>query len=327
MLGSLDIGSLFGIRVRLHWTFVVLIVVLLLTSFPFSSPELDATTRALLNLAALALLFGIVLLHELGHGIVARRFGLTVLDVTLWPLGGMTRMSRIPESPRVEGWIAFAGPAVNLALALVAVPFLADGAIPGALRGEFVQGSRLEITAALFAAANVSLALFNLLPAFPLDGGRITRALFALRCDWPTATGRTARVGRWVALFLIAYGVYTLAATDSGSWMLPLFGVFLWASGWREVWQVRMRHAGEEFARAMGVDFGPRAASTEAEVVDAVPQSDASPGEIDEDDPTGARRPISKPILEGARGERLTDEQIAALERFRGRIGRAPLSE
>jgi Zn-dependent protease len=314
VFGSLEIANFLGIRVRLHWTFVVLVVVMLLVGWPFSA--------AWLNVSVIGGLFGIVLLHELGHGFVARRFGLQVVDVTLWPLGGLTRMSRIPENSRIEGWIAFAGPAVNLALTLLALPFLAEGALTGALKGEFVRGSGLEVTAGLFAAANLSLALFNLLPAFPLDGGRLARALIGLRTDWVSATRAVARMGQWIALAMIAYGIYSLAVLETGSWMLPLFGVFLWASGVREVWNVRLRHAGSEFARAMGIPVDP---PVEASPAPASPRPGAAAEAAD--DPSGARRPGSQPVFEGARGERLSDEQIAALERFRGRIGRAPAGD
>lgn len=302
---------MFGIRARLHWTFVVLIVVLLIAGRPFHDHPLQ-------KLLALAVLFGIVFLHELGHGVVARHFGLQVVDVTLWPLGGLTRMSRIPEDSRVEGWIAFAGPAVNLALGLAALPFVSQQALLGAFQGIPGGSSRFELSMALFAAANFSLAAFNLLPAFPLDGGRIARALIALRTDWVSATRKTAAIGKWIALAMIAYGLYALVELENGSIFLPLVGVFLWFSGVRESWSVRLRHAGAEFARSMGVPVDPP----------IVPVQPVARIETDAaDDPSGARRPsVSRPA-DSARSERMSAEEISALERFRGRIGRTEAPE
>jgi len=311
LFGSFDIGSVFGIRARLHWTFVVLIVALILAGWPSENRVVTA--------GFLGVLFGIIFLHELGHGLVARRFGLQVVDVTLWPLGGMTRMSRIPEDSKVEGWIAFAGPAVNLGLALIALPFAPDGTLWAASRAVVVVGpDGLSNFASLFAMANLSLALFNLLPAFPLDGGRLLRALIATRTDWVSATRRTASIGKWIALAFIVYGFYSLVALQGGTWLLPLFGGFLWWSSVRETWTVRMRHVGVEFARSMGIPVDPPQPA-------AAPQA-ASSVEPVADDPSGARRPSVLRAPESAKA-RMSDEQIEALERFRGRIGRVNSQE
>jgi Zn-dependent protease len=311
LFGSFDIGSVFGIRARLHWTFVVLIAVLMFTGWPFAN-------LPLWNAIALGVLFGIVFLHELGHGLVARRFGLQVLDVTLAPFGGFTRMSRIPEDSKIEGWIAFAGPAVNLALGFAALPFAADGALASALHGRPPGGSAWQISMGLFAIVNLSLAVFNLLPAFPLDGGRIARALIALRTDWVSATRRTASIGRWIAMAMICYGLYALIKLQNGTIFLPIFGVFLWFSGVREVWSVRVRHAGAEFARSMGMPEEPSVVAS---------QTPAADEQIAADDPSGARRPTVMRAPRAARREGLSDEEISALERFRGRIGRAEAPE
>lgn len=311
MFGSLDIGSVLGIRARLHWTFVALILALILAGWPSDNRVLTA--------GFLGVLFGIVFLHELGHGLVARHFGLQVVDVTLWPLGGMTRMSRIPEDSKVEGWIAFAGPAVNIGLALVALPFAPGGTLAAAWKGVMLQGQDLlSTTAALFAMANLSLAVFNLLPAFPLDGGRLLRALIATRTDWVSATLRTAAIGKWIALAFIVYGFYSLVALEGGTWLLPLFGGFLWWSCVRESWTVRMRHVGEEFARSMGIPVDPPQPAAAPRVASSV--------EPVAEDPSGARRPSVLRAPESAKA-RMSDEQIEALERFRGRIGRVNSQE
>ena len=106
MNGSLKIGTAFGIPIRIHWTFAILPTVMVALGTPFAAAVL-----------LLIVLFGCVFLHELGHSLVARGFGIRVLDISFWPLGGMARMSEIPESPKIEGLVAIAGPAVNFALA------------------------------------------------------------------------------------------------------------------------------------------------------------------------------------------------------------------
>ena len=160
--------------------------------------------------------------------------------------------------------------------------------------------------------------LFNLLPAFPLDGGRIARALFALRTDWVSATRRAARVGRWIALAMIGYGLYERVQGEHGSFSWAIIGVVLWFYGVRESWNVRVRHAGGEFARAMGVPV-------EVPVANSRPV--AAPPQESSDDPSGARRPSVLRPPDSASGDRLSDDKIAALERFRGRIGRAQAPE
>lgn len=315
MFGSFDIGSVFGIRARLHWTFVGLVVVLLATGHPFDGD-------VWLNALALSVLFTIVILHELGHGLVARHFGLQVLDVTLYPFGGVTRMSRIPEDPKIEGWIAFAGPAVNLALAFAVLPFAPDGALWWTIRDEYGGSNWIEGSAGLFASVNFSLALLNLLPAFPLDGGRIARALIALRTDWVSATRHAAKLGKWIALVMIGYGLYQCVQGEHGSFSWPIIGVVLWFYGVRELWSVRLRHAGGEFARAMGVPaLAPIANSPAVAASPHAPPQAAS--QASADDPSGARRPSMLRAPESTNADRLSDDEIAALERFRGRIGKA----
>ena len=123
----------------------------------------------------------LLLLHELGHGFVARRFGLEVEDIVLWPLGGMARIREMPESSRVEAWVAAAGPAVNFALALAALPIvlLASSEPTGVLP---IAGNRVPMRegfegfATHFLVLNLGFGLFNLVPAFPMDGGRLLRA-------------------------------------------------------------------------------------------------------------------------------------------------------
>jgi Zn-dependent protease len=225
---SIPFGSVMGIRVRVH----VLLLVLLLVVVLLTGNERGAW----IALATIAGLFGIVLLHELGHCLVAQRHGIRVVDITLWPLGGMARMSAIPESPGIEARVAIAGPAVNFALFALALPVaLLDGrmlALPAAL-SELLRW---------FLAANLVMGLFNLLPAFPMDGGRILRAYLARRGDWLLATERAVRVSRWMAFVLLALGLIGLPGSLGPNLSLVLVAVFIWWSGLQELMLVRARH-------------------------------------------------------------------------------------
>ncbi len=223
MNGSIKIGSILGITLRLHVLLLVLLVILIRWG---ESP------------LVFAVLFGCVLLHELGHSLVALAFGIRVVDITLWPLGGMARMSQIPESTRIEALIAIAGPAVNFVLALLGL--LASGSFDYPPRDLFQW----------FSLVNLSMGVFNLLPAFPMDGGRILRALLGWRGDWLGATEHAVWIGRWFALALFLLGFTGLLA-------LPLVGLFIWWSGNQELAAVRARHALATAARAERSGFTP----------------------------------------------------------------------
>lgn len=220
MFGSFRIARIAGIPIRVHVLFLVLVAAFVLTS-----------DSGLVEVAGLGILIVCVLLHELGHALVARRFGIRVIDITLWPLGGMARLSHIPESSRIEGWIAIAGPAVNIAIALIAAPFLALWI------GRPITDSAAGMLVLTIVFVNVLMAGFNLLPAFPTDGGRLVRAWFARKHDWSEATARAVRIGRVTALVIGALGIAW------GNWMVPVIALWLWWMGGVELAQVRARHA------------------------------------------------------------------------------------
>lgn len=279
MFSSFRIGSLFGITIRIHFLFVVMMVF--------------ALVAAPVMARFLPILFGCVLLHELGHSLVAQRYGIRVLDITLWPLGGMARMSAIPEDPGAEGAIAIAGPAVNFALALIGLP-IALFAGPLAPLG---QG---------FVLANVVMGVFNLVPAFPMDGGRLLRAWLARGRDWVTATEQAVRVGRFFALSMV------LAWPFLG-WnpMLPLIGLFVWVTGGQELLAVRLRHGRPLFGDlgAGGFPFGtggfPRPPRPPRP-----PDDDLGRWDDPDDEGPGVRR--------FRRG--FTPQEIERLERYHGRL-------
>ncbi len=254
MNGSIKIGSVFGISVRLHWLLLVMIAVLLVLGGP---------QGMLFELGLVGTLFGIVLLHELGHSLVARAFGLRVVDITLWPLGGMARMSSIPESTRIEGLVAIAGPAVNFLLAALGLAlYLVWGAFVDPSTGEHALGPLAQQLLEWFIGANLVMGAFNLLPAFPMDGGRILRAFLGRKGDWLAATETAVRVGRWIALVLGLAGLTGIPGLFEPNLGLPLVALFVWWSGLQELSAVRARHARSpfvglfEFLRARAAGHG-----------------------------------------------------------------------
>lgn len=217
---SFTVARLFGIPLRIHALFLVLVVPLLAASGAHAG---EVATF-------LALLFASVLLHELGHSLVARAFGARILDITLWPLGGLSRMEGIPESPRKELVIALSGPAANAAALLAVLPF---GASVGA-RSLGVGAPTLD----LLATIQASLALFNLIPAFPMDGGRALRALLTPRYGPLAATELAVRIGRWFTALAVAAAMFV----DGLLFPVLIVAAFLLVQGWIEMRTVRARH-------------------------------------------------------------------------------------
>ncbi len=160
---------------------------------------------------ALALVFVCIVLHELGHALVARRFHIPVYDILLLPFGGLARLERLPDKPLQEMWIALAGPAVNALLAVVSLPVLFLWVAPS-LSDSYLLDPRVILNDFIFLlpfffALNVGLATFNLLPAFPMDGGRVLRALLALRWGRYRSTIVATAIGWSLALALAIYGI------------------------------------------------------------------------------------------------------------------------
>jgi len=202
MRWSWKIGRIAGIDLRVHATFLILLAWAALVSYQASGTTTGAVRGVLFVLA----LFVSVVLHELGHALTARRYGVPTKDITLLPIGGVARLEYMPKDPRQELRVALAGPAVTLAIVLVLYGALKLSGYP-LTQAEDVLSSRGSFISQLM-WANVSLFLFNLLPAFPMDGGRVLRATLALRMDYVRATEVAARVGKAFALLFAIVGLF-----------------------------------------------------------------------------------------------------------------------
>jgi Zn-dependent protease/predicted transcriptional regulator len=200
MKRSLKIGAVSGIGIFLHWTFLLLVAAL----GAFYYVQSQSISGALAGVGLILAVFVCVVLHELGHALTARRFGVGTRSITLYPIGGLARLQRIPSEPMKEFWIAIGGPAVNLVIAIVL------GIVLVALGGSFnpfaLQAPGSHPVASLM-WINLALTGFNLLPAFPMDGGRVLRALLAMRQDYASATQTAANVGQAMAILFGLFGL------------------------------------------------------------------------------------------------------------------------
>ncbi len=268
----MHIATLYGVPVRLHWTFLAVLLLLAVTS-----PV--ANWLPLFGLIALLVL--VVVAHEFGHILAARQYGIHTKDVLLTPIGGMARMTKMPENPKAEIKIALAGPAVNFVFALIAMPFVLLDPPTAAQAGQPATWN----LAHMFVAVNLLLGVFNLLPAFPMDGGRVLRGLLALRMPRLQATSAAVGVGRVLAVVMVLFGLFY------NPWLI-LIAVFIWLVGGLELRQEqvlearrRMRHGGGEvppelaaMLRMLGIDPNSAAA---AQYRHAYQQPQAPPGEPD----------------------------------------------
>jgi Zn-dependent protease len=208
MKWSWRVVTLFGIDIKVHLTFVF---ALAWGGFLWSNGGLSG---ALYGVFLTLVLFAIVVLHELGHSLVAKRYGITVYDIVLLPIGGVARLGRMPEKPSQELWVALAGPAVNLALSLITGPILLVALALRTIAGlparmpSVTSPGWLNFVAFLL-MVNVSLFLFNMLPAFPMDGGRALRALLAMKFSYRRATRVAVAGGRLFAVAFAIVGVLT----------------------------------------------------------------------------------------------------------------------
>jgi Zn-dependent protease/CBS domain-containing protein len=202
MRWSWKIGRIAGIDVYMHVTFLLLILFVL---FVYWAKGHNLATT-LTGIVFVLIIFGCIVLHELGHALTARRYGVRTRDIILLPIGGVARLERMPEKPGEELRVALAGPVVNVVIAGVLFAVLAAlGITPHWTSFRWIGGNFLE----QLMVVNVWLVGFNLLPAFPMDGGRVLRALLATRMEYTRATQMAARVGQAMAVIFAFIGLFS----------------------------------------------------------------------------------------------------------------------
>jgi len=243
MKWSLKLGRILGIDVYVHFTFLLLLGFVGLAHW-LPGRSLAAALTGMLFFAGL---FVCVLLHEYGHALAARKYGIATRDITLLPIGGLARLERMPDKPSQELVVALAGPLVNVVIAV--------GLFVGLmLTGNWQPLSSLTTTSGNLVerllVVNVFLVLFNLLPAFPMDGGRVLRSLLAMRMQYARATRIAARIGQGMAALFGFAGLF-------GNPMLLLIALFVWIGAGQEAAAVEMKSffAGVSVREAMLTDF------------------------------------------------------------------------
>jgi stage IV sporulation protein FB len=224
MRWSFHIARIAGIDVRVHATFF-----LLLAFYGFLFYGQGGLGAAVQGVVFICLVFLCVLLHEFGHALAARRYGIRTPDITLLPIGGLARLERMPDKPSEELVVAIAGPLVNVVIATLLFPFVRAGFNPQVL--EKFGPNLLE----MIFVANITLVLFNLVPAFPMDGGRVLRALLAMRMDYVRATNIAANIGQALAF---AGG---LAGLLGGKPLLAMVALFVFFGAQSEAAHAQMR--------------------------------------------------------------------------------------
>ncbi|GIK57482.1 MAG: protease [Chloroflexota bacterium] len=236
-----------GIDIRIHLTFPLILILAAM-----SYGQAGGVSGAVFGIVSVLFLFVLVTLHELGHSFAALHYGIAVRQIVLLPIGGLAQLERMPEKPHQEFMVAVAGPAVNVVLAVVM------GLIAWLLNVPFqtaFQMYSLTFTTlfSFLLVYNVILAVFNLLPAFPMDGGRMLRALLAMWLRYEQATAIAVNIGRFVAILM------GLWAIINGAIFMGLIALFIFVSGSQELaairWQNRLRRSG--YGHAVRDVFSP----------------------------------------------------------------------
>jgi Zn-dependent protease len=202
MKGSLKLGKIAGIGLYLHWTFSLLILFIIFVNYRNGQNPTQIVWSVLFILSV----FVTVFLHELGHALAAKNYNIVTKDITLLPIGGLARLDRIPEKPLEELVVAFAGPLVNITLAFITGFFITIPSNSEQLVAELSKGINADNFFLNFFIVNFWLALFNLIPAFPMDGGRVLRALLSFKLERNVATKIAARIGQFIAVGFILLG-------------------------------------------------------------------------------------------------------------------------
>jgi Zn-dependent protease/CBS domain-containing protein len=243
MKWSWKIARIAGIDVYMHATFL-LIIGWVAVSYWLQQHSVAAV---LSGVFFILLIFATVVMHEYGHALTARKYGIKTRDITLYPIGGVARLERMPEKPIEELWVALAGPAVNVVISAVLFIYLL-------VSNAFVPMTSLSISTGplieRLMIVNVWLVLFNLIPAFPMDGGRVLRAMLAMRLEYTQATQAAASIGQAIAFIFGFVGLFT----DP---FLLFIALFVWMGAEQEASMVRMKSSlgGIPVSRAMITEF------------------------------------------------------------------------
>ena len=244
MKWSIKIAEYKGIGVYIHATFWLIIVYVAWLHWS----QGQGLTGIISGVIFIFAVFACVVLHEFGHALMAKKYGIRTRDITLLPIGGVARLERMPEKPMQELWVALAGPAVNVVIAIILVAWI------GLTRNwqplnelGLAHGSALGRLAIL----NVFLVLFNCLPAFPMDGGRVLRALLAMRMDYTRATQIAATIGQGMAILFGLLGFLTPQP------FLFFIALFVWIGAAQESSMAQLKSAlgGIPVNKAMLTDF------------------------------------------------------------------------
>lgn len=203
MKRSFRVGTFSGIDVNLHWTFSLMMGGL----FFYYLYQSASLLVAMAGIGLMSAVFLCVVLHEYGHALTARRYGISTLDITLYPIGGVARLARLPREPMQELWIALAGPAVNLVIA--GVLYLFSGFFQGSVVVESLLAPQPTNIFGMLIWFNLVMVGFNMIPAFPMDGGRVLRAGLARSMGFSRATQIAGVIGQGIAVIMAAYGIFS----------------------------------------------------------------------------------------------------------------------
>ncbi|WP_143960587.1 site-2 protease family protein [Litoribacter populi] len=223
---SLYLGKYSGIKVFIHWTFSLLLIWILISSMRSGLSMADTTWTLIFILA----IFFCVLLHEFGHALTAKKYGIQTRDIILFPIGGLARLEKLPEDPKQELWVALAGPLVNVVIFLIlSVAISVVGFDLTQMEEMRLNGQTIWL---YLATANLFLALFNMVPAFPMDGGRVLRALLSIKIPRVRATEIAGGIGQVLAIGFVFLGLFYNP-------ILVLIGIFIFLGASAEVTQTK----------------------------------------------------------------------------------------
>lgn len=259
MTGSVRIAEVFGIPVKVHWSFSLLILWVAGTSWHYGFSWAETGIQLLFVFT----LFFCVVLHEYGHALTARKFGVVTRDIILSPIGGIARLERLPEKPIQEFLVAIAGPLVNVAIAIFLLPYFYFYPVSNffeKLASLRIFDDGLEFIPAIL-VLNLILAAFNMLPAFPMDGGRILRALLSLKMSRINATKVASYIGQGFAFLFILWAFlpaeYLPSAIGEGGITTGFIGMFIFFTARQELESAKVEHILDNFTVAdiMGTQF------------------------------------------------------------------------